>query len=431
MSTLFLRLQSENRILFCLLVSAVAFTTYSCMYAFRKPIAVGLFSDLAYWGVSLKVLYLIAQILGYALSKFIGIKIVSELKNNNRALGILLLIGVAALALLGFALVPAPWNIVFMFLNGVPLGMVWGFVFSYLEGRRVTEVLAAGLCTSFIVASGVVKSVGSYIMLNWGVSEFWMPFITGCLFIPPLLVSAWLLEKIPPPDTSDIAARCERPPMNARARLALFVRFAPGLTLLVVTYLMLTSLRDLRDNFAADIWLGLGYGQSPEIFTLSELPIALVTLILVGCMMAIKNNRRAFGFNHLLIFLGLFLTGTSTLLMQAAFISPPIWMVCSGLGLYMAYIPFNSVLFDRMIATFSLSANVGFLMYLADSVGYLGSVGVMLYKNTGQPQMDWFVFLQQASLWVAICGCIFTGYAWLYFAGKSRQERKNLLTQTA
>ena len=51
-----------------------------------------------------------------------------------------------------------------MFMNGLFLGMIWGLVFSYMEGRRVSEVLGAVLCASFIVSSGAVKSVGVLLM---------------------------------------------------------------------------------------------------------------------------------------------------------------------------------------------------------------------------------------------------------------------------
>ena len=50
-----------------------------------------------------------------------------------------------------------------MFINGLPLGMVFGLVMAYLEGRRQTEMLAAVLCASFIVSSGFVKSVGKWL----------------------------------------------------------------------------------------------------------------------------------------------------------------------------------------------------------------------------------------------------------------------------
>ena len=35
---------------------------------------------------------------------------------------------------------------------------------------------------------------------------------------------------------------------------------------------------------------------------------------------------------------------------QAHLISPFAWMILAGAGLYMAYTPFNAMLFDRLIA---------------------------------------------------------------------------------
>ena len=100
----------------------------------------------------------------------------------------LTLVGIAGVALVLFAITPAPYNIIWMLVNGFPLGMIWGLVFSYLEGRKNTEILGAGLCVSFIVSSGVVKSMGKYVMLSWGVSEFWMPFVTAMIFAIPLVI---------------------------------------------------------------------------------------------------------------------------------------------------------------------------------------------------------------------------------------------------
>ena len=150
---------SSNTLLFCIYAIIAACSTYAFMYGFRKPVSVGLYADTSLLGLSLKTLYLTAQIFGYALSKFIGIKVISELQSHGRAKAILVLVFFAWSALLGFALAPQPYNAVFMLLNGLPLGMVWGIVFNYLEGRRVTEILAAGLCTSFIVSSGLVKKI--------------------------------------------------------------------------------------------------------------------------------------------------------------------------------------------------------------------------------------------------------------------------------
>ena len=198
---------SGSSLRFILSASTSAFLVYFCMYAFRKPFAVGIFDDVQDFAISYKVVLVLAQLIGYASSKFIGIKVISELTAAHRPWMIIALVLVAELALLGFALVPPPYNFVLLFFNGLPLGMIWGLVFSYLEGRRTTELLAAILSSSFILASGVTKAVGKYIMLEFAVSQYWMPFVTGALFLLPLFLSVWWLNQVPAPTPDDIRAR--------------------------------------------------------------------------------------------------------------------------------------------------------------------------------------------------------------------------------
>lgn len=411
-------LHRQNSIVFSLYAIVAAFCTYSCMYAFRKPFAVATFSDLQFADVDYKVWLITAQVLGYTLSKFAGIKIVSEMKSGNRAISILILIGSAALSLLGFALVPAPYNIVCLFLNGLPLGMIWGLVFSYLEGRKMTEVLGAGLSVSFIFSSGMVKAVGKYLIIYGGLSEYWMPLATGMIFFMPLLLFVWLLDRLPPPTPEDNRLRTKREPMNSSQRWKLFKTFAPGLIFLIITYMALTAYRDFRDNFAAEIWKSLGYGSSAKVFIVTEIPIAIAVLVIMGSLMVIRSNSRALWINHILILAGILIVGISTFLFEQHLISAPIWMTLVGFGLYMGYVPFNSILFDRMIATFHYVSNVGFLIYLADSFGYLASVGILFYKEFGHPDMKWLDFFISMGYILTLTGSVTMVASWIYFHKK-------------
>src|ERR1700753_2127034 len=100
------------------LAAVSAFGAYTSMYAFRKAFAAGTFTGQQYFHIDYKVWLVIAQLIGYTLSKIYGIRFIAEVKSNSRAKNIFLLIGIAWLALLGFALVPAPYNIIFLFMNG-------------------------------------------------------------------------------------------------------------------------------------------------------------------------------------------------------------------------------------------------------------------------------------------------------------------------
>jgi len=414
------KLSQANRFWFSVYATLVAFCLYTCIFAFRKTFTVGTFEGLAYLGVSYKVWLIISQVVGYGLAKFIGIKVISELPAFKRARGIIVMISIAGISWLFFAITPAPYNIFFLFTNVLPLGMGWGLVFGYLEGRRVTEVLGAGVSVSFIFSSGFAKSVGGFVMKNWGTTEYWMPFVSTCLFLLPLLLFLWLLDKLPPPSALDEEHRTKRQPMNAEERKKFMFAFAPGLVLLILTYMLLTAFRDFRDNFSADVWKSLGYGNSPEIFTKTEAPVTIAILIIMGSIMFIKNNRVALIINHLLILLGMILVGVSSFLFDRELISAPVWMIMLGLGLYLGYVPFNSILFDRLIATFKYVSTVGFLIYLADAFGYLGSIGVMIYKEFGQASLSWLDFFIGAGYVMSVVGSILIIGSMIYFYFRHR-----------
>ncbi len=414
-------LSAQPSWVFALYASLAAFLTYSCMYAFRKPFTVGLFEDLSFLGVDYKIWLITFQVVGYTLSKFIGIKYVSELKPGSRALYILSLIGIAEIALLLFWIVPQPYNIVFMFFNGLPLGMIWGAVFGYLEGRKLTELLGAGLSASFILASGVVKSVGQLVMIHFHASEFAMPFVTGLLFAVPLVVFVFLLDALPPPTEEDERLRTKRVPMDKGQRKSFLRKFYGGILLLVATYTFLTVFRELRDNFSVELWTSLGYGNDPSIFTLAELPVALVTLLSLASVTFIRSNYLAFNVILLIVLIGFSLIIISSLLFAEQWIGGKTWMILVGIGLYLGYVPFNAFLYERLISAFCYVSNIGFVMYLSDAFGYFGSLGVVFYKNFFSQEMGWVSFFGQSSLWFSSVGLVLVAISFFYFGKKHRQ----------
>ena len=412
-------------LVFVLHASFAAFGTYFCMYAFRKPFSVATFEGMAFMGVNYKILLVIAQVLGYALSKFVGIKVISELKPNRRLFYLISLIVLAEISLLLFAWVPAPYNIPLMFLNGFPLGMIWGIVFSYIEGRRFTDILGVVLSASFIVSSGVVKSVGLFVMNSWGISEFWMPSVTGALFFIPLLICSFLLQNVPPPTEEDIAHRTERIPMTATDRKNLVKKFIFPLLIIVLFYTFLTAFRDFRDNFARELWDSIGYQGDASVFSTSEIIIAIVVLLIIGAIFYIKDNFKALLTYHVLLILGTVVLAASTFMFQIGILEPFFWMVCTGFGLYICYVPFNCLLFDRFIATFKVKGNSGFLIYIADSFGYIGSVFVLLYKNFGQANVSWLNFFVYGTYAVALIGICSTIILFVHFVSRRKAEPLN------
>jgi MFS family permease len=408
-------LSGQNRTILTLYLSLAAFLTYACMYGLRKPFTVAEFHGLTFWGMDFKAILIIAQVIGYALSKFIGIKVIAEMKRNSRAISIIILTAISECSLILFSIVKPPLSLIFLFFNGLPLGMIWGLVFAYLEGRRTTEILGTVLSISFIVSSGFVKSVGKILMISFHLSDFQMPWITGMVFYVPLIILVWLLDKTPDPSVEDELYRTKRIPMDKKQRKSIFNEFAAGLIIMIMAYILLTIYRDLRDSFAADIWKSIGYGGNSLVLTWSELPIAIVVFVVMSSVMLIKNNKKAFIINNLIVLSGFIMIGLSTLGLKAGLINPVTWMILLGLGTYLGYLPFNCLLFDRLIAAFGSAANAGFFIYLADSFGYLGSVGTLIFKNFNEKELSWFNFLMSTSYGMAISGSILIILSLCYF----------------
>lgn len=385
-------LQKLPVVVFVFYVSFAAFSVYTCMYGFRKPYTAASYDGYFLFGISYKVVLVIAQVVGYVLSKIYGIKFIATMQPEKRSITIIQLIIVAWLSLLLFAIVPFPYNFIFMFINGFPLGMVWGLVFGFLEGRRFTELMGAFLSTSFIFASGLAKTIGKWLLIQFHISEWQMPFAAGAVFVIPLLISVWMLQQTPPPNEDDIACRTIRKTMNATERKNFVKQFASILIPVVTAYSLLTILRDFCEDFANELWTETGFKDNAAIFTQTGTIISLFILVIVGSFFLFRNNYKAFQFTHVAIFFGFLLALISTLLFQYHIISPFMWFLTATSGLYLGYVPYNCLYFERMLATFKVQGNVGFVMYIADSFGYLGTTIILLVKEFIHIKYNWVQF---------------------------------------
>jgi len=392
------RLATAGPAAFSVYCIVAAFGVYFCMYAFRKPFTAATYTDITWLGVGFKTILVASQVAGYTLSKFIGIKVVSEMPSRYRAISILGLIGIAELALLLFAVTPAPWNFIWLFFNGLPLGMVFGLVLGFLEGRKVTESLSAGLCASFIVASGFVKSIGQSLMQNYHVDPFWMPFLTGLIFVLPLICFVWMLAQIPAPTAADEALRSKRAPMNGEQRWAFFNRHLLGLLGLLLIYTLLTLIRSIRDDFAVEVWQGLGVNGKPAVFAQSEFWVMVGVIAINGSAILLRNNRLAFLSSLGLLLMGFMIVLGSVAGHQAGRLSPMTFMVLLGLGMYIPYVAFHTTVFERLIAAFRETGTIGYLMYLADAIGYLAYVSIMILRSALSDEVDFLNLM----IWVSV-----------------------------
>lgn len=390
--------------LFILWAGGTALLSYSLVYALRKPFTAAEFAGLEICGMDYKIAVSIVQLLGYVSAKLLGIKYISELKPEGRLKFIIGSAALSELSLIAFGLAPLPYNIIALYFNGLSLGCMWGVIFSFLEGRRTTDILASIMGVSMALSSGVAKSLGLYALHDLHVNEFWMPALVGAVAFPLLCFTGWMMTRFPQPTAEDIAARTRRVTLNGSQRWELFRRFMPLLILLFGANLLLTVQRDVKEDFIVCI---------VDVSTVSSWLFAQIDTIATLILLA-TFTLLSFSSNHLKVLCTLLLLSTcgmGTLAFigaEGGNLSLPTatWLFLQSLCLDIAYLSFQTIFFERFIACFKIKGNVGFFIITIDFVGYMGTLALLLFKEFYAAHIDWASFYNHMSLYIGTACCM-------------------------
>lgn len=392
--------------LLILWAGGAALLSYSLVYALRKPYTAASFEGLTFMGSDYKVAVTTIQILGYVIAKFFGIKIISELKKENRFRFFVGSAILAELALVGFGLLEAPYNVAAMFVNGLSLGCMWGVIFSFIEGRKVTDILASLLGVSMVFSSGVAKSFGLFAMNEMQIDQFWMPAVIGGFALPLLVFMGYMLKRLPQPTAEDIALRNERVVLDGKGRVALFRKYAPILTLLFIGNFMLLVLRDIKEDFLVNI-LDMS-NQSSWLFARIDTIVTLIILGIFALFAFFRSNIRALLWLMTLVIAGCLTMTYVSFHYETLNLKPVTWLFIQSLSLYIAYLTFQTIFFDRFIACFRIKGNVGFFIALIDFIGYLGTVTLLSTKEFLNIELEWFALFNYIAGFVgATCSILF------------------------
>jgi len=215
--------------------------------------------------------------------------------------------------------------------------------------------------------------------------------------------------------------------MYHRERHAFVQHFVLGLLLLFVAYFFLTAYRDFRDNYGVELLTELGHGQDKTIFSKTEMPVAFGVMLCLALLNTVKDNRKGLIATFGLMLFGICVMGGATVLLDMNLISGLAWMILIGLGAYLTYVPFGSVLFDRMIASTRAVGTAVFAIYVADALGYTGSIGVQLYKDLFAGDESKLEFFRRYTYFMVAIGIVCLAVSCVYFFSISRPTRSETL----
>ncbi len=400
------RQNGRQKIMISLIIGCLAFCVYTCMYAIRKPFTALVYNE-TIWGYGVKSWMVITQLIGYTFSKFAGIKWLGELKSNHRQKTLVLILLTASIPLLLLPLSNYRYWPLWMFFNGFPLGLIWGIVFSYVEGRDLTEFIGAILACTFIFSSGFVKSIAVFLQNNHIKIEL-IPFTIAIFAFIPAIILSFLLEKMPTPSTEEIQKNAHRTTLTKTERKQLIQKYLGFITAIILLYGFLTLIRDVRDNFGAEIMLGLKIYNAKSIAEIETL-VTVFMLLCIPFICKIKNHLNAIKITLLVTGIGGIFCIGSTILFQNQLINGIGLLLLSGSGVYLGYILINISVMNRLIGFNGTAGNSGFLVYMADSAGYLCSLSISsiaIFSQKGK--LPWLIWYQEILFWGGLIVIIFS-----------------------
>ena len=145
-------------------------------------------------------------------------------------------------------------------------------------------------------------------------------------------------------------------------------------------------------------------------------------LVVLGLLFLIRENRAGLISAYAIMITGLAMMGVSTAFYQQGSLGGEHWMILSGLGAYLAYVPYGSVLFERTIAVTRFKGTAVFAIYVTDALGYTGSVGLQLYKDLFAGEQSRLNFFTNFTTMMAWGGIPLMFASMIYFLRQKPEE---------
>ncbi len=232
----------------------------------------------------------------------------------------------------------------------------------------------------------------------------------------------YMLKRLPQPTAEDIALRNERVTLDGKGRRALFRKYAPILSLIFVGNFMLLMLRDIKEDFLVNI-LDVS-NQSSWMFARIDTIVTLIILGIFTLFIFFRSNINALLWMMTLVVAGCLTMTYVSYHYETLDLKPVVWLFVESLSLYIAYLTFQTVFFDRFIACFRIKGNVGFFIAMIDFIGYMGTVALLSAKELFNIDIEWFALFNHIACAVgAVCTVLFIAVAVLIYKKYNRTFR--------
>lgn len=367
--------------LVALKLGASAFSFYFAVLLIKLAPFAGTYPGERLCGLPMKSALALCQTIGYLCGKPLALVLVPKLRREDLRAGMLAALWGEGLCL---ALAPRFGSAAIgagLFAGGLFGASAWSLLVRACEGRARTDAIIAAASFCAVGMGGVAKAVGAALIVARGLSNGAM--VSSCAVGGICLGSccAFLLCAQEPPSAADVRLRGERRALSSLRQQGarLLRRHGLGVLLSTCAYTTAGTLRAYRDFYQPELFQAVGLGGRPQLLAESELLIGACVLLCVGALSAVADSWRAL---NLIVWTaaggGLLVAASSLALRAGALPSGFAWVGLVGCGLFLAYIPIGTVLYERLLAAAHEQLTTSLLSILSDGCVYLGTAALLL-----------------------------------------------------
>jgi hypothetical protein len=392
----------------CLIYYSSIFYVKACMFA-------------AQWqgervlGLDYKSALASAQTLGYLLGKVPAMAFAPKLEREQLLPSLLFVLWAAGLLVVIAMLVPPVLSVLCVFLACMCLSPCWYVLQRAIEGRAHTEAILSVASLSIIGVSGFAKACAAY-LLQRGLSDRSMVAFCSIGGVAVGTVAAVVVGVQPPPSASDVRLRGTRDRVvSLRAECHLLVqRYGTGLALSTGAYVLCGMVRAFRDFFQAELLGAIGLAGQPSAFATSELIVSVVVLGATSLFSRIPDNLVAVRIITATAAIGGLLIAGASAGWLLGYVGGYAWIVGTGAGTFLVYVPIGSMLYERLLAAGSEQITATPLTLTGDTAVLLATAVMLASRFGGGSSGDAVVSDESRALENAATARYF---AWLALGG--------------
>ena len=411
---------NQHQSLLAIFTFAACFALSLSLLCFQRIYTAGIFVGEKIGGMSYKVWAVSWYHLGHILGKVISNMLSSSLQKRQH-FWIIVFISISELLLLLFGAIPAPGNFSMILLNGIPHGFIWQLIFNSSTSKRFPEYLEITFQCSLILSSGIVKSIGRSLIQS-GTDEYWAPSVICGVVSIIFLASIVILESLPAFSSNSNGNFPELPSMTKNDRREFFQTLSPGLICWIVVLSILISLRNFRDSFAVDFYFEWNQSNAIYCLFLSELISAIIVaaaIILINRF--ISNTFTRLIAYHICGFVGFLLMLICGFLCSKGSLNGLVFMIMSGIGCFLAYVPLRTFLHKSLVSVFQFSNSANFFVYYYTLFGSFVTFLVSFLKGLAAESKQFAKYFGDLSFYLGIIGLVLLIGAFVFLLLKHKK----------